>query len=105
MGDLLPEEPADFDLSAYGAAYLQIAFDAEDRCFFTTKTGYIGRAGHLVQKSDVLCILFGYRLPAVLRRQEDGSYKLVTFTYTHGVMEGEVLRDNGSLKEKEFLLR
>src|SRR4051812_9463499 len=55
--DLLPEEPASFEETAFGA-YAQIAFHAGDRCFFTTNTGYIGRAGHLVQKSDVLCILF-----------------------------------------------
>src|SRR5436190_5670355 len=91
--DLLPEEPADFGVTAYGA-YVQIAYNAGDRCFFTTETGYIGLAGHLVQKDDVLCILFGCRLPAVLRPGEDGSYKLVTFTYTHDVMEGEFLRDN-----------
>ncbi|KAH0534098.1 hypothetical protein FGG08_007307 [Glutinoglossum americanum] len=102
--DLLPEEPADFATTAYGA-YLRIAYLAGDRCFFTTDSGYIGRAGHLVQKGDVLCILFGCRLPAVLRPQEDGSYKLVTLTYTHDVMEGEFLRNNGSLEEKEFLLR
>ena len=64
----------------------------------------IGRAGHLVQKGDVLCVLFGCRLLAVFRPQGDGSYKLITFTRTSGLMEGEYLRDNGSQEEKEFLL-
>jgi hypothetical protein len=101
---LLPEEPPDFTTTAFGA-YTQIAYHAGNRCFFTTTTGYIGCAGHSAQKGDVLCILFGCRLPAILRPQQDGTYKLVTFTYTHDVMKGEFLRNNSSMVEKEFVLQ
>ncbi|KAJ9636376.1 hypothetical protein H2201_003542 [Coniosporium apollinis] len=101
---LLPEAPSSFEDTAVDA-YIDIAYRASDSYFFITDTGYIGRAGDAIQNGDVLCILFGCDWPAVLRSQEDGSYKLVTFTYTDGVMEGEFLRENSSVEEKEFLLR
>ena len=103
-GTFLPDEPDGF---VYWAKYalLMIAYESGDQSFFTTSSGYIGLAGHTTQTDDVLCILFGCSRPAVLRPQEDGSFKLVTFTYTDNVMNGEFLEDNNPDEEKSFVLR
>jgi hypothetical protein len=98
---LLPEEPADFTFTAV-AALTQIAFGARDGCFLTTDTGYIGRATHMVEEGDTLAILFGSRLPAVLRPQPDGTYKIVTFAYVDDLMHGEYLQNSET--EKDFVL-
>ena len=57
------------------------------RAFFATDTGYVGRADHTVQENDIVCVLQNCGRPAVLRPCEDGTYKLITFTYTHDVLE------------------
>lgn len=81
------------------------AFDSADSCYFTTDNGYIGLAGHEVQEGDVVCVLFGCRLPAVLRSQAGGGYTLVTFAYTHDVMDGEFVADSSTVAEEAFVLR
>lgn len=80
-----------------------IAERAHGRCFFTTVSGYIGRANHEVRKNDVVCILYGCRFPAVLRPQSDGTHKLITFAYTDDAMDGQSLED-GNYVEKNFVL-
>jgi hypothetical protein len=73
--------------------------------FCVTDTGYVGCAGHAVQVGDVVCVLFGCRMPAVLRPQADGSFILVTFAYMHDVMEGQLVGPSGPGTSKEFTLR
>ena len=99
--------PDGTDGFGYWAKYalLMIAYESGNQCFFTTNSGYIGLAGHTIQTDDVLCILFGCSRPAVLRPQEDGSFKLVTFAYTDSVMNGEFLEDSNPVEEKSFVLR
>ncbi|KAK4445222.1 heterokaryon incompatibility protein-domain-containing protein [Podospora aff. communis PSN243] len=73
--------------------------------FFATDTGYVGCAGHAVQEGDVVCVLFGCRMPAVLRPRADGCYTLVTFAHTHDVMEGQVVGGSAGTNYSEFTLR
>ncbi len=99
---MLPDRdvPEDFiELAKEALVQIAIAFDSQ--WFFTTDTGYIGRASHPVQRDDVICILLGCRLPVVLRSQSDGSYTLVSFTYTQGVMDGEFIKEHLG-EEEEF---
>jgi hypothetical protein len=102
--ELLPKEPEGFTETALGC-YLKIAYDTAGKCYFTTDAGYIGLAGHKVEEGDVVCILFGCKLPAILRPQPDGSFTLVTYTYTHDVMDGEFLAEPSSVVEETFMLR
>ncbi|ERF73928.1 hypothetical protein EPUS_05351 [Endocarpon pusillum Z07020] len=66
---------------------LGIASTAVGTTFFTTDTGYIGRAKHAIELGDALCVLQGSNYPVVLRPCEDGTYRLITWTYTHDVFE------------------
>jgi hypothetical protein len=86
-------------------SFLAMAEDTVGRCYFTTETGYSGIAGHAVEDGDVLCILFGCKLPVVLRPQSDGAFTLVTFTNTLDIMEGQFLTDASSVIECTFTLR
>ena len=63
---------------------------------FTTDTGHLGRATstvNTVEEGDVLCIIHGCRIPAILRSQGD-SFKLLTFAYVADVMEGQYFDDH-----------
>lgn len=69
----------------------------KDRTFTCTNTGYILNAGPGPRQGDKLCILFGCREPAVLRkRRVDRTgrelYELIAFAWTHGVMDGEFVK-------------
>ncbi|KAK0752991.1 heterokaryon incompatibility protein-domain-containing protein [Schizothecium vesticola] len=101
----LDEVPvADFDSLARRLVLL-VAQLFGRKHFFATDTGYVGCAGHAVQVGDVVCVLFGCRMPAVLRPQADGCYTLVTFTYVHDVMEGQLVGASGPGTSREFTLR
>ncbi|KAJ2902409.1 HET-domain-containing protein [Zalerion maritima] len=77
----------------------------EGSCFVTTDTGYIGCAGpFLLQEGDVLAIIFGCNVPAVLRPQDDGTFKIVSFAYVDDVMEGQFVRNEESLVREVFSL-
>lgn len=45
--------------------------------FFATDKGYLGRGPVGMKEGDVVCLLFGGRVPFVLREDEDGYYRLV----------------------------
>ena len=85
--------------------YLEVANHAAGRYLFTTHTGFIGRASHQILKQDVLCILFGCQLPAVLRLQENNTYELITFTYTDGIMSGEIFEGENEAQKRTFVLQ
>ena len=59
---------------------------------FTTKNGYIGNAPTAVsaiKKGDIVCILHGCSVAAILRQCGD-AYRIVTFTYIADLMEDEL---------------
>jgi hypothetical protein len=74
-------------------------------CFTTTK-GYMGCGPryedgdqadeHLVQDGDVVAIIFGMRMPSLLRRVPGSDdFQLVGPCYVQGVMKGEVKQQKG----------
>ena len=65
----------------------ELGFRINGKTFFTTDTGYVGRADHPIQKDDLLCVLQGCDSPAVLRSCNDGIHRLITFSYTHDIFE------------------
>lgn len=70
-----------------------LAYDS----LFTTDTGHLGRATttvNAIEEGDLLCIIHGCRIPAILRAQGD-RYKLLTFAYVADVMEGQYFDDHG----------
>ena len=58
------------------------------RTLFKTKSGYIGQGPGGVQKGDILCIIYGCRMPMILR-PEKRQYLLVGEAYVHEIMFGE----------------
>lgn len=71
---------------------------------FATDTGYVGSCYTDVQVNDVVCILFGCRLPLVMRPTGDGTYNLVDAVYVDGIMGGGFLWDKADCAETKFIL-
>lgn len=59
---------------------------------FTTVGGYVGATVCRLQPGDEVYILFGGKMPVVLRKVDDG-YRLVASVYIHGVMKGEAMEE------------
>ena len=72
---------------------------------FITERGYIGLGPRYLQPGDALCILFGARVPHVLRPRTEGQrgYLFVGEAYVHSIMDGEGIRDiSESMEFKVF---
>ncbi|KAK5010887.1 hypothetical protein LTR28_007123 [Elasticomyces elasticus] len=81
------------------------------RAFFITTNGFIGIGPRGMLYGDVVAILRGGRVPMVLRAipLKYGAYmpprhSLVGECYVHGIMQGELIQDDGSavLKKPSF---
>lgn len=70
---------------------------------FTTASGLLGTGPHGMQEGDVVCVLFGGRVPFVVRPIDGkGRYAFIGEAFVHGLMLGEAL--NMGLPEQELLL-
>ena len=58
----------------------------------------------VMEKGDVVCVLFGGKMPFVLRPWNDGKFLLVGECYVHGFMQGEALEllERGEIDEEMF---
>jgi hypothetical protein len=83
---------ADFE-NAWNAISCLDSRWVQDMCFFTTHEGYIGSGSYAIQRDDIVCILFGCKIPVVMRRGSSGIYKIVDAVYVDGMMGGEFLSD------------
>jgi len=106
---LLPELPSDLPMArveqiAFGAI-IMLALEAGDSYLFTTDSGYIGLAGSPIEQDDVLCVLLGCPFPVVLRAGDDGTYRLVAYTYTDDVPGTAFLQNNAEAEVEKFVLR
>ena len=65
-----------------------------ETAMFTTENGYIGSSSSAsVAEGDVVCLLLGSKLPAILRPQGD-KYQLISFAYVHGIMNGKFVEES-----------
>jgi hypothetical protein len=81
---------------------------------FITFEGYTGSGTISTIPGDTLCILSGCKLPLVLRRDSDGTFKIIEAVYTDGVytdgvytdstMGGEFLSDGAAYTTTHFTL-
>ena len=86
--------------------YRNLKWDLANLRMAKTSWGGVGIFPPLIQKDDVVCILKGFSLPAVLRKSED-HYTFVGGCCIQGLMEGEVgdwLRD-GRARMEEIEIR
>jgi hypothetical protein len=75
------------------------------RAFFTTDIDvngkwYMGLGPQFMQEGDVVVILYGLKVPAVLRPTEDGKWLFLGVCYVHGIMFGEAVQMNDLRKER-----
>ncbi|KAF2012899.1 hypothetical protein BU24DRAFT_484765 [Aaosphaeria arxii CBS 175.79] len=71
------------------------------RRFCSTSNGLIGWMPREVQVGDVICVLYGGRVPVVLRPRDIG-YEFVGDAYVFGMMNGEALLSDAP--DEEFAL-
>ena len=75
----------------------------KNRRFCSTTDGRIGLVPRSAAAGDVICVLYGGRVPYVLRPCKDG-YTLIGECYIHGLMDGEAM-DREQFESREFALR
>lgn len=80
------------------------AFFGQPACLFVTDSGVVGAAARKVVKKDTLSVLFGCKLPLVLRRQENSSYRVVDAVWAERIEHGVKLGDIASCLDTEFVL-
>jgi hypothetical protein len=61
----------------------------------------MGLGPNAMQTGDVVCILFGCKVPYILR-PVDGHYLLVGDAYIHGIMDGEAMA--ADFRERTFVI-
>lgn len=73
------------------------------RAIFKTSKGYLGLGPDTLHVGDVAVVLFGGKVPYILRRK-DGHYQFVGEAYIHGIMRGEMVQKwrDGQLLDEEF---
>ncbi|EGU81605.1 hypothetical protein FOXB_07883 [Fusarium oxysporum f. sp. conglutinans Fo5176] len=86
------------------ARYFVAAFERHgaDRVLFTTECGYLGLGSEGIQVGDYVALLYGAKVPFLLRRvkwsdsglltQECTEFQLVSECYVRGIMHGEGLQ-------------
>ncbi|KAE8446651.1 hypothetical protein EG329_011844 [Mollisiaceae sp. DMI_Dod_QoI] len=73
-----------------------------------TPSNYLALLPSIVEVGDIICVLYGCKIPLLLRAV-DGSnfYKVIGAVYVHGFMFGEAIamQEKGLLQEREFNLK
>jgi hypothetical protein len=74
--------------------------------FYVTDKGYYGLVPCDVQVGDQVCVLYGSKVPFLLRNISDTKYELLSWTFVLGLMNGEALANASirHLSEKTFCL-
>ncbi|KAL7964967.1 heterokaryon incompatibility domain-containing protein [Trichoderma sp. SZMC 28014] len=78
---------------------------------FVSNEGYIGWGPNAMMPGDTIAVLYGSKMPFVLRAVSDqnpqaglaNAYTVVGECYVHGLMNGEALQ-NAKMSEQDFLL-
>lgn len=82
LWDVVAEQgPGKWSQAANGAS--------SNRAFARTAKGYYVLGPKVMEVGDVVCVLFGGKMPFCLRPWGEGQYLLVGECYVHGLMKGE----------------
>ncbi|KAH7141005.1 heterokaryon incompatibility protein-domain-containing protein [Dactylonectria macrodidyma] len=93
---------------AEGGDYDRFMWKANQRChgrrFFVTRKGYFGIGPECMERGDIIAVLFGGKVPYVLRATDGGRYFFIGECYVHGIMSGEVIEKwrIGKFKKQTF---
>lgn len=55
---------------------------------FRTQDGHIGLGPYVLEPGDLVCVLYGGRVPYILRPRGDGTFVFLGECYVHGIMFG-----------------
>lgn len=77
-----------------------------ERIFIRTAKGWQGLAAQTVEPGDTLVVLFGSRIPVILR-ECNGFYRLISDCYFFGLMDGEAIQmwEDGALEKQTFVIQ
>jgi hypothetical protein len=77
------------------------------RNLILSKTRYLALASKATQPGDQIFVLFGLHELAILRPQDDGTFKFVGTAYVHGFMKGEALEGwrQGEFRQQRVSIR
>jgi hypothetical protein len=78
------------------------------RAVFHTTTGHIGLGPRCAQPGDVVTILYGCKVPMVMRPLSglpEGSYRLLGTSYVYGIMDGEAVRRHKEMGLEDDVFR
>jgi hypothetical protein len=81
---------------------------ANHRAVFHTTTGHIGLGPRCAQPGDVVTILYGCKLPMVMRPLPglpEGSYRLLGASYVYGIMDGEAVWRHEEMGLEDVIFR
>ncbi|CAG7561909.1 unnamed protein product, partial [Fusarium equiseti] len=90
IGDLIPAETEKGNDENPFSLHVDAAH--ERRLFFSRDLAYIGLGPKMLQKNDVICVLFGGATPFILR-PSGSNYRLVGECYVFELMTGEAIQD------------
>lgn len=65
----------------------------KSRTIFETVEQEIGIAPDFAERGDWVCMLFGCRVPVILRKRADGSFMFVGDAYIYQAKDGDVLKE------------
>lgn len=87
----------------YASNLRRAAVALQNRCLFTTHTGFLGLAPEESRAGDILAVLLGCNHPVILRPQGD-RFLYIGECFVHGIMDGEVIahaeRDGRRLEDE-----
>lgn len=69
-----------------------------------TSSGLLGQVPRVARVGDVICIFLGSCVPHVLRKKEDGTFRLIGDACIHGVMRGEAMMNLPAESVKDIIL-
>lgn len=101
----ITEEILDRGRTGDAAQWIRAANSAStNRALAVTSKGYYVLGPKIIQNGDIVCVLFGGKMPFCLRPLENGNYHLVGECYVHGLMEGQAIEDlrQGHYSETNF---
>ncbi|KAL8834196.1 MAG: hypothetical protein Q9176_007624 [Flavoplaca citrina] len=83
----------------------ELRYSGNARCLFRTARGYLGIGAQPLQTDDEIWILGCADTPVILRKQVNGSYRLIGETYVHGIMHGEAIRSTAQEQLQQISLQ
>jgi hypothetical protein len=95
-------KPKDWEKLLFHASHQTLG-----RTLILSKTRYLALAPKATQPRDQIFVLFGLHEPAILRPQDDGTFKFVGTAYVHGFMKGEALKgwQAGEFRQQRVSIR